>query len=519
MELSYNLCIEDVSGEIIDDVGQDCLLERLTLDDDEPPQKRQRTSGDRNTLWVTVGKQSPGSVKLIDLANPERFFEVDKELIPSTNPFVEYQVSLDEFPPKSVEVVGMRLPFKITKERWNVYAKLSSGAVKFRKRDWNSKEKLQPTTVQGSKVFDILLKSPEYFDVVLAYGIEFADTLRNSYCKDFAQFDGTDKFYFPFMHSFVPTEIKFTRPKKLPDNLVKTWDAIEDVIGHYLSTGVFQFDDFSFLKKFGFLDDENKLVMARRTEKLIQENIELFTEVHINATTNNEDVPKMFPDGIIVPNAEHVSDQEWQRIISQKKPIICIGDPDFVVVDPFLKHHFNGFRYLCSLIPDPIVHMWGASWQKEVHTAFTKRMFMPILHSRGTFFRYVREVNDWQVIKKQIGITGISPPSNTLLLCGNDKIYNEAKQFMMPDIASGEKSKRIQTFDYHLLTKGDKLNAYSRLMNFTTLTSCFSDPRDDLVLIIDPDTPRSAIASVVKLAQKRVTVYWVPGTPTSKRIL
>lgn len=493
--MAFELSVDDILPDIINDIGEEYFIT-------EPEAKKQRTSETTHKHWMTVGNETQTSVKLTSL-DAKLFFEIPKDQVPLINPFIEYLIEFDAIPPtESIHVSDIRVCSKIPKEKWNKFS--YDEKVRRRKRDWTPKETLKLSDYSHSPLFSVLTRERSYFEILLAYGKEFVNTLPDSYCSDMLLHKHTDKFYFPFCFKFIPDGIKFTRPLSLPDSLVKIWDAIESIIKNYKDTGSFQCEPYSFLQRYDFVDKENKLVMARKAEKIIRDNFHLIREVHITkAVVVHDDKDNDF---VIVNDAEHVSDAQWSRLFKLKKPLICYGNPAFTVVDPFLHHHFNGFRFICFLFDKPIVHE-AEDWHKFVYKAFETRRFQSIIQAKTDFFRYIPETVDWKTIQKQIGIS-----SNTLILCGNDSIYKDAMMFM-------SSNSRVQTFDYQTLKIGEELAPKSRLLNFTTFTSCFSEPRDHLVMIIGPDTPRTLMAATTKLGKKKITVYWAPGTPVNKRVL
>lgn len=518
--MAFTLSIDDVDPDIISDIGAEFFVDSFS-DEKGPPIKRQRVTDSEFKEWMTVGSVTHTTAKLTTL-NGKIFFEVSKHFIPVINPFLEYYVGYDgEFPPTIIQIHDIKITSRITKEKWNKFSYKEN--VRSRKRDWTPRESLKQGDVIHSELFGILTRERAYFQILNIYGPKFANLLTDTRCSDLLRTKNTDKFFFPFQFKFVPDSVKFTRPMTLPDHLIGKWDNIEKALSIYRDTGVFCFETNPVLKECGFTDDENKLIMARGAEKVLRDNIDLFKEVRIMKSEMMEGVsPLTDPltnfsssiDEIVIRDAEHVSDAQWINICKLKRPIICYGDPDFTVVDPFFMHHFNGFKFICSIM-DVVEHEWEKSWHKYVHSAFINRRLGSILQAKTDFFRYIPDVQDWKTIQKQIGING-APPGNTLVICGSESIYHEAQLFMMPPSSD----KRVQTFDYKSLKLGDKVvNTTTRLLNFTTFTGCFSDPRDDVVMIIGADTPRTLMAAVTKLARKRITLYWSPGTPSQRRIL
>lgn len=484
---------EDFSDAICD------IAEAEFLSSLEPELKRARTEEEEAPsssiqAWAKLKPAAAG--RRVELhITPKFWFTVFASDLPTANPFVELEVLFtQDSPPKLLKVLGARAVSTIPGKDFNIAASIANIAKRVSK-NWtkNTRPQLQYSEVSHSPQFRVLCHEEPYFRVLVEYGAEYADQLTPRQLAALC----SKNLLMPFLVEEVPEHLKFLKKPRSVSSA--QWGMIESVVSTYRMTG--KTGGYQTLP--GLVDEEGQLIMAQRIHPSLRANKDLFKLVITHETDK--------------PAAEHVSDLQFERMIAEGKEVTLYGDPEHRIVDPFLKHHFTGFRFLCS-IGTPVVVPWDANNNmRHVHRALKDPTRRELFQGQFEFFRLVTDVMDWTEIKKHLRLVS-TPPASQLILCANEDILRSLEQIVVPQ--NRVLDKKSITFDYSTLTTGEKLSSpFTSLLNLTTFTKCFCEPRDEVVMILCANFPRDLLAASVKLAKKKVTILFSPGTPRSERKL
>jgi hypothetical protein len=531
--------LPDFAGEI-ENVGVDHFIQELLggheEDDDDdddddgkqeaspPPKKRQRRSKGDEAIqrWVSIEKILGAHVTLKDVRPKQEFWlTVRSSEMPCLNPLLWFQISYEgEEVPENVEFLALSLPTKIERSKFNYYAK--AAGLKMRDKDWTRTTKLPSDYLGKSPVLKVLMAKESYLKALLVYGEAFVDQMSPDVLDRLCKVD----LYRPFVVDGIPEHLRFSVPKKIPPEHEGTWADISKALSIYKNTGVFEFPTMSPVD--GFLDNDHKLIAARKSEGVLGTHMKLFT-------VNSSPSLACFPVGAVAPGplfggrknlldpsfdweeakeftivfAEHIPDYIFKRLCAYGKPVTLYGDPDRRIVDPFGGvNHFNGFKFLCEKSPYVTKIPWGdTEWQRHVYAAFRGEggLNLSILerwHAEGNFdhFKIVRSGPSWKDIKKHLRL-GVPTPAGKFIFCGDEAILKSVNDFKHQQSA-----KRM--FDWNTLSIRSTLT--STLVNTSTLTANFCGESESGVVLISSLTPFSLVASVASLATSRLLVVMVP---------